>query len=344
MSIVQGIIKDLRERRLWPVAIALLAALVAVPVLLLHSAGNVPVPPTPAAGLPTSLPGNGPVVSAGTARDTSRLPGRGRDPFTQQPVRSASTTITGTTGTTRGTSGTTPGTTGTTPATTSGIAGTSGTTGSAGTSNRTGSTGVSVPGGSTGTGTGTGSSGTSPSSGTSTTTTTTSTPTPDGLTSRQSYSVALAINNSSGGFDTVDPLTRDSLVPSNKQPLLIELGVLKGGHRVLFVVQPGTVVSGPGSCTPGPIDCSILSLGENQTESLARGANGGAVPVTTFAVTAIDVEGHSSVTDANRARAEVSAAGCAVLGRSTLSALSLFRYDASTGAVLDLRNLTVGGS
>ena len=172
----------------------------------------------------------------------------------------------------------------------------------------------------------------------------TTTPTPEGLTSKQSYSVALAINNSSGGFDTLDPLVRDSLVPSNKQPMLIELGVLKGGHRVLFVVQPGTVVGGPGSCTPGPIDCSILSLGENQTESLGKESAAGTVPVTTFAVTAINVDNHSSVADATKARAEVSAAGRTVLDHSTLSALSLFQYDPSAGAVLDLRNLTVGGS
>ena len=66
MSIVQAIIKDLRERRLWPVAIALVAALVAVPVLLMHSAKSVPVPPAAAAGLPTSLASGGPVVSAGS--------------------------------------------------------------------------------------------------------------------------------------------------------------------------------------------------------------------------------------------------------------------------------------
>jgi hypothetical protein len=120
--------------------------------------------------------------------------------------------------------------------------------------------------------------------------------------------------------------------------------VLKGGHRVLFVVQPGTVVGGPGTCTPGPIDCAILSLGENQTESIGRLSNGVTVPVTTFAVTAINVDNHSSAAEANTARAEVSAAGRKVLDASTLSALSLFQYDQSAGAVLDLRNLTVGGS
>jgi hypothetical protein len=39
-----------------------------------------------------------------------------------------------------------------------------------------------------------------------------------------------------------------------------------------------------------------------------------------------------------------SAAGRRLLSTSTLSALSLFQYEPSLGAVVDLRNLTVGGS
>ena len=153
----------------------------------------------------------------------------------------------------------------------------------------------------------------------------------------------MAFTNASGGFDTTDPLTRLSLLPSEQQPLLIELGVLDGGKRVLFAVQPGTVVTGPGTCTPGPIDCSVLSLAENQTENVSVSTQSGAAPVGSFAVTAIGVDDRSSVAEANAARAEVSAAGRKLLNKSTADGLSLFQYDASIGAVVDLRNLTVGG-
>jgi hypothetical protein len=143
-----------------------------------------------------------------------------------------------------------------------------------------------------------------------------------------------------GGVNTVDPLERLSVMPTAQEPQLVELGVLHGGKRVLFAVQPGTVLSGPGSCTPGPIDCEILSLGQDQTESVAQQTPNGPTPAVLFAVTRIRVVGHGSAAAADRARREASATGRALLNRSTSQALSLFRYDPRLGSVVDLRNLT----
>jgi hypothetical protein len=135
---------------------------------------------------------------------------------------------------------------------------------------------------------------------------------------------------------------RLSVLPSNQQPLLIELGVLQGGHSVMFVVQPGTRVSGPGTCTPGPIDCEILSLGQDQTEALSWQSPTGVVSVAQFAVTAIKVDTHASAAAAYNVRRTTSAAGRLLLSASKLTAVSLFRYEPSIGAVVDLRNLKVG--
>lgn len=164
-----------------------------------------------------------------------------------------------------------------------------------------------------------------------------------GLSPTQSYSVALSLTTAAGGLDTVDSLERLSVLPSGQQPLLVYLGVLKGGRDTLFVVQPGTVVSGPGVCLPGPTDCEILSLAQEQIESLAVSTGSGTSNVALFAVNAITVEGHASVASANRARRKASAAGSALLGASTLPALPLFEYQPHAGAVVDLRSLTVGG-
>jgi hypothetical protein len=152
----------------------------------------------------------------------------------------------------------------------------------------------------------------------------------------------MAITNSAGGVDTVDPLARLSLIPSKQQPLLVELGVLQGKSRVLFAVEPGTVVAGPGACTPGPIDCEILSLGEDQTEAISSRDSGAHA---LFAITGVTAVSHASTALANLARHAESAAGRAVLNSSssTLPALSLFKYEPSVGAIVDLRNLTVGG-
>jgi hypothetical protein len=163
------------------------------------------------------------------------------------------------------------------------------------------------------------------------------------LSATQSYGVALALTAPAGGLDTIDPLERLSVLPSAQQPLLVYLGVLKGGRDALFVVQPGTVVSGPGTCAPGPTDCEILSLAQEQVESLAVSTAGGTSNVALFAVTAINVKENASADAANRARREVSAAGRALLAASTLPALPLFEYQPDVGAVVDLRNLEAGG-
>lgn len=150
----------------------------------------------------------------------------------------------------------------------------------------------------------------------------------------------MAITNSAGGVNTVDPLDRLRLVPNNQQPLLVELGVLKGGSRVLFAVEHGAIVNGPGTCTPGPIDCEILSLAQDQTESVTNRDNSANA---LFAITGISAVSHSSASAANKARAAKSEAGQAVLDGSNLPTLMLFKYEPSVGAVVDLRDLTVGG-
>src|SRR5205807_1170471 len=108
--------------------------------------------------------------------------------------------------------------------------------------------------------------------------------------------------DASGGFNTIDPLERLSVLPSAHEPRLVELGVLKGGHRVLFAVQPGTVVSGPGVCTPGPIDCEVLSLGVDQIEGISTRTSSGVAPVALVAVTAIKVNKYKTKKVAAQAR------------------------------------------
>ncbi len=120
--------------------------------------------------------------------------------------------------------------------------------------------------------------------------------------------------------------------------------MLEGGKRVLFAVQPGAVVGGPGTCTPGPIDCEILSLAPGQTEGISRQTASGAVPVALFSVNSISAAQHPSIAAANAARRAASDLGRKLLTNAPLSAISLFQFDPSVGAVVDLRNLTVGGS
>jgi hypothetical protein len=324
MKTINGIVTDLRERRLWVVVVVLVGALVAVPILLSKKASNTSVAQLPISGSPASLSVGGQAITLNDSQTGSHPSGKARDPFTAQKspkaAKASGTSTTVNSGTTAGGS-----------ADSTAVGGSSGSastvTGGGSAAPTTGST-PTVP--------------TTPV--TTSPATTPATPAPTGLTATESYSVSLAITNPSGGFDTIDPLERLSAISSKGTPLLIELGVLKGGHRVLFVVQPGTVVGGGGKCTPGPIDCEILSLSPNQVERVSKQTSSGPVSVAQFSITAIKTQQHSTVADAATARRLVSAEGQKVLANSALSALSLFQYDPNVGAVLDLRNLTVGGN
>lgn len=321
MSFLKAIISDLRDKRLWPVAAALLVAVVAVPVVLSKASSGAPAP---VAQLPSTGSGGTasglPAVSVSTAPSEGKLTGNGRNPFNQF----------GGTTTTSGTSGTTAATTGT----------------STSASTSTSGSGTSTTASSTGSGAGSSTTSGSSTTGSSTTpsiTTAPPKPAPTGLTATESYEVSLAITNSAGGLDTYSPLQRLSLLPSPSRPLLVELGVLKGAKRVLFAVEPGTVISGPGSCIPGPVDCEVLALAPGQTESLGEHSSSGNTRVALFAVTDVSAAKHGSESAANQARRATSALGRELLSQSTSSALSLFKYQPGVGAIVDLRNLIVGG-
>jgi hypothetical protein len=111
---------------------------------------------------------------------------------------------------------------------------------------------------------------------------------------------------------------------------------------VLFAVLSGARVSGPGRCTPGPIDCEVLSLGQGQVENVA--SSSAAAAIAEISVTQISVDRHPSAAAAQRTRRSASANGRALVAKANLSVLHLFKYDPGLGAVVDERNLTVGGS
>lgn len=325
MSMLRSIRADLLNPRILPVLIALSLALVgAVAYLALGGSSAATPPPPVSSGTGSTAPGEGPSVTQvpanakdAIAETTSgsqyQRQGPSRDPFKSLVKPAASTAATKATSTSSGQAA-------------------SGTANSGSSSAKPGSSGSSQ---STST--------TAPAPAATTPAKAAPKPTHTGLTSTQAYEVSLSLTSQGGSLNAVDPLERLSVLPSEPQPLLVYLGVLKGGHRALFVVQPGTAVSGPGGCTPGPTDCEILSLAEGQIETIATHTDSGVSNVAMFAVTAIKVKDYSSADAAKRARREVSATGKTLIDSSTLPALSLFEYRPAVGAVVDLRNLAVGG-
>ncbi|MFZ0975012.1 MAG: hypothetical protein WAN22_22490 [Solirubrobacteraceae bacterium] len=318
MSVPRNMLKELLERKLWPIALVLVIALVAVPVLLTKKAPTDIVTP-PTGPLPYSSGTTLPAISVRTSPGSSNLAGKGRNPFTPQHVATTSTITTTIPTITTPTTGASTGTT------------------------SVGSSSSSTGSGSSGTTTATTTPATSPTP-TTPAPTTKPKPAPTGLTATEAYHVSLALTGANGNLNTIDPLERLSILPGKQQPMLIDLGVLQGGRSVVFVVEPGTVVSGAGACTPGPIDCEIITLKPGQTEGISKQTSTGSTPVALLAVNSISADQYPSAAAANKARKTASDIGRELLNQSRLSAISLFQYDPSVGAVVDLRNLTVGGS
>ena len=317
MTVLTNMLKELRERKLWPIAIVLIVALVAVPVLLTKKAPTNLVVPKPTGGLPYSTGSTLPAITVETKAGSSKLAGRGRNPFTPQHVATTAAAVT-----------TTPTAVTATPVT--GSTGTVTQSAGGGSSTPTPATPAPAP---------------APSkpANPATPSKPAPAPAPAGLSATQSYQVSLAITTEGGGLNTIDPVQRLSILPSLQQPLLVELGVLQGGKKVLFAIQPGAAVSGPGTCIPGPIDCEIIALSPGQTEGLSKQTPTGTTPVALFSVNSISAAEHPTVAAANAARAAASEIGHKMLANSPLSGNGLFLYDPTIGAIVDQRNLTVGG-
>jgi hypothetical protein len=296
------------SNKLWPIAAVLALAVVVVPMMLsTGGSASTPVAQIPQGPAIPSVSGIPAVSVDDTAVSHAKLNGPSHNPFKQLKGGGGSSS--------KGTGSTK---TEPTPSQTS-----SGSSSNAGSASQSGGNGT----------------------GTTTTTTTTPAPPPppDKLTPTQTYEVAISITGNSGNEDTINSLERLSALPSDNNPLLVELGVLQGGKRVLFALQPGTVVRGGGQCIPGPVDCEILSLGQSQVEKLEAQTQDGLKPQALFAVTSITMRDHDTAADADTARRGESSYGRKLLQQSPGTALSLFPYEASLGAVVDQRNLSVGG-
>lgn len=314
MKQIKAMIDELREKRLWPVAVLLLAGLIAVPVLLTK---NSSATPTPVAQLPSSsapqspVPGQ-PVVSASTAPSHSNLRGPARDPFSQQTgPASTSASSTGSTGTAA---------TGT------------GATGSTSSTGTTGGTSTASSGGSS-------SSTTSASSGSASSGSTTSgssTP-PSGSTTAPkvtyyAFRVDLRFGRT-GSVRRYGNVQRLSPVPNTTNPVLIFLGVKEGGKTAVFLTASLAAPSGKGTCTPSAQQCEYLSLKVGQPERVLALNPRGSWSEYTVEVTKIHLRAMKTAVEAARARGQYSRAGAKLIAhaRKVMPAAHLFDFSAGTG-------------
>lgn len=334
MNVVKDTFRDLVQRRLWPIALALLLMLVAVPMLLKAT----PDEPAPAPATAPTVAVEGadgltsePLVAVNADGQVDRrVLGARKDPFKPSGKRaSASSGSESDAGGSSASGG--PASAGAAtdggPGSGSGASGGSGVSGSTGGSTDGGSTGGSIDGGSTG--------GSSP------------TPTPDvapappsggtdsGEKALDLYSLTVAVDGKRLG----DPLERLQPLIGDTAPAIIYLGLLEDGKTAVFLLEEGVSADGDGTCSPSPENCQRVHLRQGETEFFTGEIEGEAVddaPATPqkvdfqLDILKLTTKTTSSASKARTARAAASSAGRRAL-RSRTGRMGRLRYDRTSG-------------
>jgi hypothetical protein len=252
---LHNLVRDLVESRLWPVAVLLVVALGAVPVLL--SGGDEPA--KPAGATPTAPATSG---DAGTAQkaevtlDTAVPVERDRGPVARNPFkRPASARANEATAPSAGAGASTS-----TPSAPSSSGGGSDTTAATGATTSTGPTGYT---GSTSPATPAQTKPAAPEQ------TAPKTPAkPKAEDAQDTYHVDLKFGVNGAEPKAIEDVARLSPLPSLTDPFFVFLGVLETkAHqkRAVFLVSSDATPNGEGSCHPTKTDCESVELAVGQT-------------------------------------------------------------------------------
>ncbi|HEX8122598.1 MAG TPA: hypothetical protein VF549_15165 [Solirubrobacteraceae bacterium] len=226
MTFVRNLLADLVAKRLWPVALVLACALVAVPVLLARGSDGGDVPQVPVA--------SSDVAAKSVVTPAVDVPGGGANPTGRNPFKQRTVAP---------------------PAGEQATSGHQGSSSTGGTSADVG-TGPDVSGGLPaledvdvipvgGSGDDTG-----------------ATPKPD---ARESYRVDLRFGKD-GSLKSRDDVARLSPLPSATDPFFVFMGVLADGETALFLVSSDAAATGDGTCKPSPANCERVEMQAGETE------------------------------------------------------------------------------
>jgi hypothetical protein len=245
MSPVTNVWRQLVQRRLWPVAILLIAALAAVPLMLAKDPEPPVAPPSENVDNSGAL-ATTPIVTAATADDRAKrrkVLGTAKNPFgVAKPASAAQDSNADNAATVVKTpSGGTPD-----------DSGSSGGDTSAPSTPSTPSPTPTVP----------------------STPTTPATPAP----AKKKYEKH-ELTVRFGADDDIKRLSVKKLepLPSAEEPVLIYTGVLKDGKTAEFLLDTGVSAIGDGECHPSPEQCETIRLREGETEFLDLKDETGAV-------------------------------------------------------------------
>ena len=259
---------DLREKRLWPVAVALVLGLLAVPVLLSGGSGEEPAPG--ALAQPSQQQG-GPVVEAADQDAPSSDLGAfdPKDPF--KP-------------------GVKPPSAGSGTGTVTGPAGPAGASGASGTSEPSAGGSLSAAAGGGGDApAGVAGAGPSPSGATGSAPAATKPARP--RTRHFSYVVDLAFGRT-GRERRRRGVKRMTILPDDRHPLLVFLGVTGDRKQAVFLADSSASQSGEGRCRPDVKSCTFiyLSTSEEHDEHFIADAEGREYGLRLLRIRAVEVD------------------------------------------------------
>jgi hypothetical protein len=272
-SVVTNLRRQFVQRRLWPVAILLIAALAAVPLVLAKD----PAPAPPAPPVPTAeTDGHDelaaqPIVAPAAARSKRRkVLGSAKNPFGVAEAPAAASSSDDSTIVTRSQD-----------------------------SGDSSDTGADAPS----------SGGTTPASTTPTTTSPT-TPAPTTPAEPAPKPKSYAPQELTVRFGEEDAqrqsLKRLQALPSEDEPMLIYMGLLRDGKTAEFMVGDGVAPVGDGECRPSPEECQVVRLRAGETEFFDVQDETGAV-TGQFQLDLLKIH-RSGGASASRAKASVKAA------------------------------------
>jgi len=302
VTAMSTIVRDLRVKRLWPVAVLLLVALIAVPVVITSSGGtSTSVPPAPVVPVTPAIDGgSGRALTIADAAVIGRArPGAVHDPFFNPPKPDTSSASGGDNGIT--TAVPQPTTPAATPTSTTTPAGPQATT---------------TPG------------------------TTTTPVVPQTGTGDATKTVTLHRVHVRWGADKeagVRGLSRLQPLGDSSNPALLYLGTNSAGTHAAFLLGPNAIATGQGECAEA--SCRVISLKAGQSVDVGVVGLDGA-PSTRFTLVLHDIaDEHMSPKTAIERRTRVAADGRDVLRTmikdpKTAAAIGHFTYDGELGAVV----------
>jgi hypothetical protein len=234
---------DLRSKRLWPVAVALLAGLIAVPVVLSKSSEK-PSAPAPVASEarkapePKELRGLANVKLDGAAKSGSPL-----DTFDpSNPFLPPKSVLA------RAKQQSQAGATSSGPGSTAATSGSTGSTGSAGGTGSTGTTGPNTGGTGGGDQTKT---------------------KPKTTTTQYTYVVDVTFS-ANERTRHIKGMQRLEMLPNETNPLLLFMGVDSGAGNAVFLVDSSLTAAGEGKCKPSPDKCAFAYVGPGAEEQFTN--------------------------------------------------------------------------